>query len=102
MAYHFNNKIKIIERKSKGPMPNDYKEITVADAWADIKTIKGNEYLGSGVPASEIPVRFVIRYRKGITTHMRVKWKDLDFNIESVQNDNGLNQTLTIYGTAYK
>ncbi|EMC0291848.1 phage head closure protein, partial [Staphylococcus pseudintermedius] len=52
--------------------------------------------------ASEIPVRFIIRYRDGITPKQRIKWKDLDFNIESVQNDNGKNETLTIFGKAYK
>lgn len=102
MAYHFNNKIKIIGRVSSGPMPNDYQEEVIAEPWADIKTIRGNEYLNSGLKASEIPVRFVIRYRQGITPKQRIKWKDLDFNIESVQNDNGLNRTLTIYGKAYK
>ncbi|MBU6949301.1 phage head closure protein [Staphylococcus haemolyticus] len=102
MAYHFNNRIKIVERVSSGPMPNSYEEKIIAEPWADIKTIQGNEYLGSGFKASEIPIRFIIRYREGINSKQRIKWKDLDFNIESVQNDNGLNRTLTIYGKAYK
>ncbi|UXR69061.1 phage head closure protein [Staphylococcus sp. IVB6246] len=102
MAYHFNNRIEIVERVSSGPIPNNFKENVIAKPWADIKTIRGNEYLGSGLTASEIPVRFIIRYREGITSKQRIKWKDLDFNIESVQNDNGLNRTLTIYGKAYK
>ncbi|EIM5207164.1 phage head closure protein, partial [Staphylococcus pseudintermedius] len=90
MAYHFNTKIKIYERVNDSPFPNDYTEKVIAKPWADIKTIRGNEYLGSGLTASEIPVRFIIRYRDGITPKQRIKWKDLDFNIESVQNDNGL------------
>lgn len=102
MAYHFNTKIKIYERVNDSPFPNDYTEKVIAKPWADIKTIRGNEYLGSGLTASEIPMRFIIRYRDGITPKQRIKWKDLDFNIESVQNDNGLNRTLTIYGKAYK
>ncbi|ARJ51328.1 phage head closure protein [Staphylococcus lutrae] len=102
MAYHFNNKIKIVERVSSGPMPDSYKEKLIAKPWSDIKTIRGNEFIGSGLTASEIPVRFIIRYREGITASQRIKWKDLDFYIESVQNDNGLNRTLTIYAKAYK
>ncbi|HEC2149318.1 TPA: phage head closure protein [Staphylococcus delphini] len=102
MAYHFNNRIKIVERVSSGPMPDSYTEKLIAEPWADIKTIRGNEYLGSGLTTSEIPVRFIIRYRDGITPKQRIKWKDLDFNIESVQNDNGKNETLTIFGKAYK
>ncbi|MDT0656290.1 phage head closure protein [Staphylococcus chromogenes] len=102
MAYRFNNRIEIVERVSSGPMPNNFKENVIAKPWADIKTIRGNEYLSSGLTASEIPVRFIIRYREGITSKQRIKWKNLDFNIESVQNDDGLNRTLTIYSKAYK
>lgn len=102
MAYHFNNRIKIVERVSSGPMPDQFEEKPIAKPWADIKTVRGNEYLASGFTASEIPVRFIIRYREGINSKQRIKWKDLDFNIESVQNDDGLNRTLTIYGKAYK
>ncbi|HEC2243100.1 TPA: phage head closure protein [Staphylococcus delphini] len=102
MAYHFNNRIKIVERVSSGPMPDSYTEKLIAEPWADIKTIRGNEYLGSGLTTSEVPVRFIIRYREGITPKQRIKWRNLDFNIESVQNDNGLNRTLTIYGKAYE
>ncbi|UXR33680.1 phage head closure protein [Staphylococcus simulans] len=102
MAYHFNNRIKIVQRVSSGPMPDQFEEKNIAKPWADIKTIRGNEFLGSGLTASEIPVRFIIRYREGINSKQRIKWKDLDFNIESVQNDNGLNRTLTIYAKAYK
>ncbi|WP_214517354.1 phage head closure protein [Staphylococcus pseudintermedius] len=102
MAYHFNNKIKIVERIQSGPMPNSYKEKLIAEPWSDVKTIRGNEFIGSGLTASEIPVRFIIRYRDGITSKQRIKWKNLDFDIESVQNDNGLNRTLTIYAKAYK
>lgn len=102
MAYHFNNRIKIFQRVSSGPMPNQFEEKTIAKPWADIKTIRGNEYLGSGLTVSEIPVRFIIRYREGITAQQRIKWNNLDFDIESVQNDDGLNRTLTIYAKAYK
>ncbi|NHM77908.1 phage head closure protein [Staphylococcus sp. 11511212] len=102
MAYRFNNRIEIVERVSSGPMPNNFKENVIAKPWADIKTIRGNEYLSSGLTASEIPVRFIIRYREGITSKQRIKWKNLDFNIESVQNDDGKNETLTIFGKAYK
>ena len=54
------------------------------------------------IKVSEIPVRVIIRCREKITSKQRIKGKDLDFNIDSVQNVNGLNRTLTIYGKAYK
>lgn len=102
MAYHFNTKIKIYERVNDSPFPNKYTEKVIAKPWADIKTIRGNEYVKSGYTAAQIPVRFIIRYRKGIDTHHHIKWDNKDFNIESIQNDNGLNETLTIYAKAYK
>lgn len=98
MAYHFNNRIEIYKRVSSGPYPDEYEMVTIAKPWADVKTIKGREFFQSNMTISEMPVRFIIRYRKGIETNMRINWKGKDYDIESVQNDNGLNQTLTLYG----
>lgn len=102
MAYHFNTRIEILEiMESYGPEAGMSQEVTVAKPWADIRTIRGNDYVYSGLKAYEIPVRFIIRYRKGINEHMQIKWNGSYFNIESIQNDNARNETLTIYGKAY-
>lgn len=102
MAYHFNNRIKIVKEVSTGPYPDDKEEKVISSPWADIKTMKGSEYLLNNVTASEEPTRFIIRYRQGIDTTQRIKWNGKNYNIESVANDNGMNQTLTIFATGYE
>ncbi|WP_235785418.1 phage head closure protein, partial [Staphylococcus haemolyticus] len=47
--------------------------------------------------ANKENVRFIIRYRKGINPRQYVRYNGKDYNIVSVTNDNGMNQTLTIF-----
>ncbi|WP_285325319.1 phage head closure protein [Staphylococcus equorum] len=101
MAYHFNTRIEVYKEVSAGPYPGmDDKEV-IARPWADIKTMKGSEYNIGGITASEEPTRFIIRYREGIETNQRIKWGNKDYNIHSVTNDDGRNQTLTIFAKAH-
>ncbi len=104
MAYHFNTRVEIIgERQSEDSfLPDEVEEYSVAKPWADIRTIKGSEYYEANVTANKIPMRFIIRYREGITTKQKVKYKGDLYNIESVQNDNAMNQTLTLYAVSVK
>lgn len=59
--------------------------------------MKGEEYLIWKTTANKELIRFIIRYREGINARMRVKYAGKDYNIRSVSNDNGRNETLTIY-----
>ena len=105
MAYHFNNKIEVIEERDdpNAFMPGENMTTTViAKPWADIKTLKGSEYADAGFTINEEPIRFIIRYRKGIETYHQVKYKGSKYNISSVTNDNGMNQTLTIFAKKIK
>ncbi|MGO2095047.1 MAG: phage head closure protein [Mammaliicoccus sciuri] len=98
MAYHFNTRILIFKEVSTSPYPDDpVEEIEVAKLWADIKTMKGEEYLIWKTTANKELIRFIIRYREGINARMKVKYAGKDYNITSVSNDNGRNETLTIY-----
>lgn len=100
MAYHFNNKIEILEvQKSKSPEVGTSKKVSIAKPWADVKTMQGREYEQWKQTASEEPIRFIIRYRKGINTKQIVRYNGKDYSIYSVTNDNGLNQTLTLFAT---
>ncbi|MDK9854340.1 phage head closure protein [Staphylococcus equorum] len=102
MAYHFNNRIKVYkEVVDQSPIPGASGEEIIGRPWADIKTLKGSEYNYEGVIASEQPTRFIIRYREGIDTTQRIKWGNRDYNIHSVTNDDGRNQTLTIFAKAF-
>ncbi|WP_416349829.1 phage head closure protein [Mammaliicoccus lentus] len=101
MAYHFNTRIKILKRENAGPYPEDYEEVEIAQPWADIKTMKGSEYVVASVTANEEPIRFIIRYRKGIDPSMFVEYNDKKYNIKSVANDDGKNETITIFATTH-
>ena len=45
MAYHFNQRIKVIERKRIPPMPDDYEDIVIARPYADVRTLKGRDFI---------------------------------------------------------
>ena len=100
MAYHFNTRVKIVKEVSTGPFPDDKDEKVIAKPWADIKTMKGSEYNLGNVTANEEPTRFIIRYRKGIEHHHKVKYQGKEYDIESIANDNGMNHTLTLFATS--
>lgn len=103
MAYHFNNRIEIIDFRDdpNAFFPDDPKiKVTIAKPWADIKTLRGDEFVtSSGLVANKNPIRFIIRYREGIKNHHKVKYQGKEYNIESIANDNGMNRTLTIFAT---
>ncbi|RIO42096.1 phage head closure protein [Staphylococcus nepalensis] len=100
MAYHFNTRIEIFEKQeSWGPEAGFSTNVTIARPWADIKTMKGTEYEIWQLTANEAPIRFIIRYRKGINANQYVKYNGKTYNIKSVANDNGKNQTLTIFAS---
>lgn len=105
MAYHFNNRIEII-REEKQPEDDFFPsgnstvvEKVIAKPWCEVKTMRGNEFAGAGTIINETPIRFIIRYRKGIDTAQKVKYKGNKYNIKSVANDDGRNETITIFAT---
>lgn len=100
MAYHFNTRIEIIEmRESEGPEAGGTEQVVIAKPWADIKTMKGTEYDLWQLTANEQPIRFIIRYRKGINTTMVIKYDNKTYNIKSVANDDGKNETITLFAS---
>lgn len=105
MAYHFNNRIEIIREEQAPeddffPSGNSEKiEKVIANPWCEVKTMKGNEFVGAGTVINEVPIRFIIRYRQGIDTAQLVKYKGRKYNIKSIANDDGKNETITIFAT---
>lgn len=76
-------------------------EITWQDAkmvWAIIKTVQGREYFAAASTQNEKTTRFIVRYTTGIDESMRIVHKEKVYEIESVINDDEMNQTLTIIG----
>jgi SPP1 family predicted phage head-tail adaptor len=52
--------------------------------WASVEPIRGREYFEAAAINTENDLRFVIRYRSGITSEMRVWYNDRIFDIQSV------------------
>ena len=70
---------------SYGAPTGDYTD--VATIWANINPISGRELFAAEQFASEITHRVRIRYRAGVTSSMRVKYGDRNFEIMYVINE---------------
>ncbi|HCG4535562.1 TPA: phage head closure protein [Salmonella enterica subsp. enterica serovar Typhi str. AG3] len=69
----------------------------VCTVWSAIKTVKGSEYISSAATQAEVTNRFIIRFREGIDTRMKIEYKGRIFDIVIPPiNDNEMNKTLTI------
>lgn len=104
MAYFFDNSIKIIGYENGVNDEGTYTEIekVIARPWADVRTMKGREFESMGFTVNEQPIRFIIRYRKGILPDQKIEYRGEMYNIQSVTNDDGRNYTLTIFATKVK
>lgn len=56
----------------------------LATVWAAIEPLRGREYFQAAAVNQENTVRFRIRYRPGITSSMRVKYRSRLFDIKSI------------------
>lgn len=70
-------------------------------AWASLKTLKGNTFYAAAQNNMEHIREFTIRYQKKLSDlerpkRLRVIWKGIPHDIESIENDDGLNITMTV------
>lgn len=97
---NFKHRIEIVELKpNEGPEPGE-SEGLFSKVWADIRTMKGYEYDSATMAGNVGKSRFIIRYMKGIKPTMKVKHKELTYEIESMTNDDEDNRTITIIAKA--
>lgn len=68
----------------------------VISVWAGAKTISGREYYQAAAVQNEKQVRWIIRYREGLTEDMRIRFKSRIFEIKAILDDDELKKTLTI------
>ena len=71
--------------------------------WAMIKTLKANEFIGSGNEETDNRKRFVIKYSKTLDEFIRsdvstfeIVYKGNTYDVKGCVNDNELNETVTI------
>lgn len=55
----------------------------VVTVWAQAQPLRGREYIAAQAGQNEASVRFRIRWRWGIDTTWRVRWRGVDYRIIS-------------------
>lgn len=68
----------------------------VVSVWASLVTPKGRTFYQAAAVQMERNREFTCRYRDDVDDRMRVRFKNVDYEIVSLNNDDGLNKTLTV------
>jgi SPP1 family predicted phage head-tail adaptor len=71
-----------ITRDEEGDINETWSDVVTT--WASIKPIQGREYFSALAVNAEKNIRFVIRYRLGITQEMRILYNGQIFDIQSI------------------
>jgi len=71
-------------------------------AWGSLKTLRGKTFYEAAQTNREHNREFTIRYQKKLIDgvrpkHVKVKWHGTEHEIESIENDDGLNITMTVF-----
>jgi SPP1 family predicted phage head-tail adaptor len=71
--------------------------------WSMVKTTRGSEYFAAAQTNSENTVRFVVRYSAFLQdifdtdkTKLEILYKSVRYDVQSIINDDEMNQTFTI------
>ena len=90
-----------ILRKQTGTDPDGYpreERVPVSYIWAEVKPIAGREYFTAAAVQAEHQVRFTMRYRKDVTSDMRLRYDDRDYEIKTVLDLGGRRTWLQVMG----
>lgn len=60
--------------------------IDFTQCWAEIKSIRGNEFIMAGANAVDVTARITIRYNPLITDDMHIKFGNKIYNITFINN----------------
>ena len=74
------------------------REILVTTIWAKAQNMSGTEVFKANTDYSKTTTRFIIRYRKDITTEDYIIFNNNKFNILYINNYNYSNEFLEIIG----
>lgn len=71
------------------------------ETWAKLKTLRGYPFYAAAQDNVEHNRVFTIKYRRELEDDIRpvgikVLWKRIEHDIVSIENDNGLNETMTV------
>lgn len=73
-----------------------------AIVWAEMKPVRGTEFLEYYKDANALQYKITIRYRSGVTEKDVLEYNDRQFEINSIININEENVALEIYCTERK
>lgn len=81
---------------------NEYGEpieewLDIKTVWAEIKPVSGSQFFAAKQINTEISHNVYIRYRKGLSPSMRIKFKERIFEILYIMNVNENNTLMQIY-----
>lgn len=74
--------------------------VTKCFLWANIKTVKGSEFVSGASEFSAETYRFIVRYTNGLHAKMRIVFKGRIFDIQTILNDDEMLDTQTIIAIA--
>lgn len=74
------------------------REVVIAIVWAKVQNMSGTEMFKANTDYSKTTTRFIIRYRKDITTDDYILFNNNKFNIVYINNYNYSNEFLEIVG----
>jgi len=91
------------ERNEDGYPVEGFTEYT--KAWAKLKTLKGRTRILAAQAQMEHNREFEIRYQRKLADDERppglvLFWRGQEHKIESIENDDGLNKTMTVIANA--
>ncbi len=95
----------IFQKPSEGKTVNGFptgSPTIYLTANAALKTLKGSTFYAAASSNMESNRQFTIRYRKELMDGVRPKglevlWRDIVHEIASIENDDGLNKTMTVF-----
>ncbi len=68
----------------------------IASMWASIEPVRGRQYYDAKKLRDEAAYKVTVRYRKGVTREMRIRFKDRTFEIKDIINPYESNQFLEL------
>jgi SPP1 family predicted phage head-tail adaptor len=70
--------------------------VAVTTLWVSVEPIAGREYFRAAAVQAQHQVRFTMRYQKGITSDMRLRYAEQDYEIKAVLDLGGDHKWLQV------
>lgn len=90
----------MVEGQNESGFPINEK-VVYTKSWASLETLRGRTFYAAATTNMEHNRAFTIRYQRKLVDGTRPKgltvvWNGIDHQIVSIENDDGLNKTMTV------